>query len=79
MASASSPADVCSNPRKARNVTRRIFRRLYLAGHETSKQGRDDSIKSKVNIKTMLHPNIFFTMHAVGQSNQKDNWQKGVV
>ena len=64
MASAPSPADVCSSPRKARNVTRQIFRRLYLAGHETSKQDRDDSIKSKVNIKTLLHPNIFFTIHA---------------
>ena len=35
MVSAGSIADMCKSPRKARNVTRRIFRRLYPAGHET--------------------------------------------
>ena len=33
----SNPADVCKNPRKACNVTRRIFRRLFPAGHEIKK------------------------------------------
>ena len=32
----SNPADVCKSPRKVRNVTRRIFRRLFLAGHKTT-------------------------------------------
>ena len=36
----SNPADVCKRPRKARNVTRRIFRRLHPAGHETIGGGR---------------------------------------
>ena len=31
----SNPADVCKSPRKAHNVTRWIFRRLFPAGHET--------------------------------------------
>ena len=31
----SNPADVCKSPRKVRNVTRQIFRRLFPAGHET--------------------------------------------
>ena len=30
------PADVCKSPRKARNVTRWIFRRLFPAGHEAT-------------------------------------------
>ena len=34
----SNPADVCKSPRKAHNVTRRIFRRLFPAGHETTTQ-----------------------------------------
>ena len=37
----SNPADVCKGPRKARNVTRRIFRRLFPAGHETSRTDTD--------------------------------------
>ena len=32
----SNPADVCKSSRKARNVTRPIFRRLFPAGHETN-------------------------------------------
>ena len=32
----SNPADMCKSPRKARNVTRRIFLRLFPAGHETT-------------------------------------------
>ena len=32
----SNPADVCNSPRKACNVTRQIFRRLFPAGHETN-------------------------------------------
>ena len=32
----SNPADVCKSLRKVRNVTRRIFCRLFPAGHETT-------------------------------------------
>ena len=32
----SNSGDVCKSPRKVRNVTRRIFHRLYPAGHQTT-------------------------------------------
>ena len=31
----SNPADLCKSPRKVRNVTRRIFHRLFPDGHDT--------------------------------------------
>ena len=34
----SNHADACKDPRKARNVTRLLFRRLFPFGHETSAQ-----------------------------------------
>ena len=33
-----------------------------MACQKVYKQGRDDSIKAKVNIKAMPHPYIFFTL-----------------
>ena len=36
----SNPADVRKSPRKAHNVTRQNFSRLFLAGHETRAQLR---------------------------------------
>ena len=40
----SNPADVYKSPRKVRNVTRQIFRRLFPAGHETTKLHVKDTI-----------------------------------
>ena len=33
-----------------------------MACQKVHKQGRDDSMKAKVNIKAMLHPYIFLTL-----------------
>ena len=38
-----------------------------MACQKVYKQGRDDSIKAKVNIKAMPHSYIFFTLHFDGQ------------
>ena len=35
---------------------------VRMACQKVYKQGRDDSIKAKVNIKAMPHPYIFFTL-----------------
>ena len=49
-----------NNTKKYKNKKRKI--NIGMACQKVCKQGRDDSIKAKVNIKTMLYPSIFFTL-----------------